>query len=281
MADAPTCLTCSLFRPDSTPRIPNYPPICDGDRALMDRHLADVANLIADLSNDEEPLIDGRRHERFGIAYFEGGHRHVFSRGTFPSDPLAPLGGVAPINSRTKAPSVSGSRERPIPIPVTALDLKADARVPNPSGVGRDWPEDQIGNLSAATVLDQWVRDIRDTLWPDQHLPEATVDHLVAWLRNRLQDVCDRHPAVVEFAEEIRSLRGALRSAAGETEPQPERCDGVPCKRCDLMTLFREADDVTCVNPDCAAVLRGDEYLEWVKTLAAEQKIKRHATQNA
>lgn len=275
------CPTCGLYRPDSTPRIPNHPPICDGDRALMDRHLVDVANLIADLAQPEPPIVEQGRYERHGIRYLHDNRREVVSLGEVWKDPLAAVGGVAPINSRTKAPSVSGSRERPIPIPVTALDLKAAARVPNPTGVGRDWPEDQIGNLSAATVLDQWVRDIRDTLFPDQHLPPAVVDELVAWLRNRLQDVCDRHPAVVEFAEEIRSLRSALRSAAGGTEAKPERCDGVPCRRCDLMTLYRHADRVECINPDCMSILLEDEYLAWVKTLAAEQRLKRHANTSA
>jgi hypothetical protein len=96
-------------------------------------------------------------------------------------------------------------------------------------------------------VLDQLVRDWRDTLWPGHHLPASNIDELVVWLRYRFQDACDWHPAVVEFAEKIRHLR----SAAGETEPQPERCDGVPCKRCDLMMLlFRQSDsDVHCLDP--------------------------------
>ncbi len=284
-----TCCACSVYRPDSPPRLPNRPPVCDGDRTLLDRHLVDIANLIADLGNPEESLTDNRRHERFATVYFEGGIQHTWSKGLYPSDPLAPLGGVAPINSRTKAPSVSGSRERPIPIGVTALDLQAEARVPNTppwaqanEKLHRQWAADQIGHLSAATVLDQWVRDIRDVLHPGHHLPPATVDELVAWLRSRLETICDQHPAVDEFAEDIRCLRSALRSAAKVTDPQPEHCDGVACRRCDLMTLYREpGGDVTCVNPDCQAVLREEEFQDWVKTLANEQKIKRHAGANA
>ncbi len=266
------CRTCPVYRPDSDPRLPHRPLVCDGDRALLDRHLYDIANLHADLTNDEPPLIDTRQHERFGTAYFPDGIRHVFSRGLRPSDPVARLGGVAPINSRTRQPTVSGSRERPIPIDAATFDLKAGARVPNPSPAAKGWPEDQIGRLSTATVLDQWARDIRDTLHPGQHLPPATVDQLVAWLRSRVDDICDQHPAIAEFAEEIRTLRSALRAAAGEVEPQPERCDGVPCRRCDLMTLYRHAGgDVECVNPDCRAINREDEYQDWVKTLAVEQ----------
>jgi hypothetical protein len=278
MSDASTCLTCGIYRPDTTARIPNHPPICDGDRQLLDRHLTEIAHLVGDLSNPEPPIVDQRRYERHGIRYLKDGVREIVSLGEVWADPAAPFDGVAAINSRSKQPSVSGSRERPIPIGVTALDLKAGAKVPNPTRAVRDWPEDQVGHLSAATILDQWIRDIRIALFPSLHLPDATVSELVRWLQNRLEDICDHYPAVVGFAEEIRNLRSALRSAAGESDPQPELCEGIACRRCDLMTLYRQpGGDVSCANPDCAAVLREDEYLEWVKTLAAEVKIKRHA----
>jgi hypothetical protein len=230
--------------------------------------LADVANLIADLSNPEPPVVDDRRHERFGVAYFTGGVRHVFSKGLKPSDPLAALGGVAPINSKSKAPNVTGSRERPLPIAVDALDLTAVARVPNPTPHGSGWPEDHVGHLSAATVLDSWVRAVRDDLFPDHHLPPATVDEMVGWLRHRLEGICDRHPAVTDLAEEIRHLRGALRSEAGQTEPHPEPCDGVNCARCEMRALYRRPGDTyraECSN--CGTLYTEDEYA----ALIAEQ----------
>lgn len=278
MGDESTCICCPVYRADATPRIPHNPPVCDGDRTLLDRHLADIARLDEELRNDEGPIVDDRQHERFGTAYFEGNRRHVFSKGLRPSDPLSALGGVAPINSRSKQPDVSGSRERAIPIRVDEMDLKAPARQPNPTVQARDWPEDQIGRLSAATVLDQWVRDVREALFPDHRLPPATVADLVGWLRHRVDDICDRHPAVDEFAAEMRDLRGALRGVAGETDPPPERCEGVACKRCNMQMLFRQSDsDVHCMNVNCTAVYREEEYQDWVKTLAAEQKVKRHA----
>ena len=262
------CTTCVTYRPDSDPRIPDYPPVCDGDRALLDRHLNDIANLVADLSNPEPPIVNERRYERFGVRYLKHGGRERVSLGEAWADPLTAVGGVAPINSRSKAPSVSGSRERPIPIPVATFDLKAGARVPNPTDAARDWPEDQVGNLSAATVLDQWVRDVRDTLFPGQHLPEATVDELVMWLRNRVGDICDRHPAVAEFAEEIRALRSALRAAAEETEPAPEPCDGVTCARCKMRALFRRPGDTYRAEcSTCGKLYTDGEYTE----LLAEQ----------
>jgi hypothetical protein len=279
MGETAACCLCGIYRPDREPRLPDYPPVCDGDRHLLDRYLIEIANLHADLVNDEPSIVDRRRHERFGIEWLpKGGGRRIVSLGEVWSDPLAAVNGVSPIPSRSKQPTVSGSREKPLPISADRHDLKAPARQPNPSQAARDWPEDQIGRQSAATILDQWVRDTRDILFPGHHLPPATVDELVGWLRMRLDTICDRHHAVDEFAAEIRDLRGALRGATGATEPQPEHCGGIPCKRCQLLTLFRDpGGDVTCIDPNCQAVLRDDEYREWVKTLFAEEKIRRRS----
>lgn len=271
------CPVCFTLRPDSDPRQPHNPPVCDGDRALLDTWLGEITRLHDQLTEPEQPIVDRRRHDRYATAYLPDGHRHTWNKGSYASDPVAVLGGVAPINSRSKAPSVSGSRERPIPINTDRHDLTSPARGANLTDAGRQHPEDHVGHLGAATILDGWVRSWRDHLWPGHHLPDSSVTELVKWLRTRLEDACDYYPIIDEFAWEIRNLRGSLRAAAGETDPQPERCDGVPCKRCDLMTLYRQpGGDVACVDPDCASVLREDEYLDWVKTLAAEQKIRRN-----
>jgi hypothetical protein len=272
---AGACQLCRLYRPNTRARIPHRPPVCDGDRQLLGRHVGDIANLIADLTNDEPAVVDDRRYQRIGVEYLKDGNRRAVSLGDVWADPTAAFGGVAPINSRSKEPAVTGSRERPIPINTTALDLKAPARVPNHTPAVADWPEDQTGHLSAATILDAWIRDTRDRLLPDHHLPPGTVDEMVAWLKHRIDLICDQHPQVADFADSIRTLRGALRSLAGETEAQPERCEGVPCRRCDLQMLYRQpGGDVECVNPDCRAILRDDEYQEWVKSLAAEIRVK-------
>lgn len=267
-----TCTTCPVIRPDSDPRQPHTPPVCDGDRRLLNRWLGEISNLIADLSNPEPAITDNRRYQRYGTEYLKDNQRRTVSLGNAWADPVAALGGVSPINSRSNQPSVSGSRDRTIPINTTMVDLTADRRVHNLTG--DSWPEDQVGHLSAATMLDAWCRDVRDRIVPDHHLPEPTVDQMVMWLRVRVDMICDRHPDVAEFADGLRVLRGALRSAAGVVDPQPERCDGVPCKRCDLLMLFKQTDgDVHCVSPDCLAVLREDEYREWVQTIAAQTRI--------
>jgi hypothetical protein len=152
---------------------------------------------------------------------------------------------------------------------------------PSPRGADEPptgWPEDQIGYLSAATVLDQWVRDVRDLLLPDHHLPPATVDQLAAWLRNRVDDICDRHPAVADFAEELRHLRGALRSAAGETEQRPEPCDGVACPRCDLRTLVRMPNDTYRAQcAACGTLLTDAEFAETIKAQGVQARESRTA----
>jgi hypothetical protein len=279
--DANTCVTCPIIRPDSEPRRPHQPPVCDGDRRLIHRWLGDIANLIADLSNPEPPIFDQRRHERFGIVYFEGGIRHIFSKGLKPSDPVSVLGGVAPVNSRSRQPAVTGSRERPIPINVAALDLKASAKVINTTGAS--WPEDQTGHLSAATVLDEWVRNIRAHLYPDHHLPPATVDELVLWLRTstgdertRIDDACDHYDQVADFAAAVKHLRGALRSAAGQSEPRPEPCIGVACPRCDLRALMTcPEDDYRAQCASCGTLLTEEEYASTVASQGENEKCAR------
>lgn len=310
------CLTCPIFRPDATARLPHRRPICDGDRTLMDRHLTDISNLHADLTNPEPPIVERGRYERFGLQYLKDGARQVVSLGQVWKDPLAAVDGVAPINSRTGAPSVSGSRERPVPIRVDVVDLTAVARRPNPTrdpvteqplyqhlvpqirptglhvtitswwgGIplhqqirGREHVRDHKGKLvltpaeqpdghqSAATTLDALIRDIRDEIFPGQHLPPATADQMVMWLQVRLDDICDRYPRIVDFAEEVRALRGALRSAAGVTEPQPELCPGVACSGCKKKSMFRMPGDTyraQCVT--CGKLFSDAEYAEAVE----------------
>ncbi len=41
--------------------------------------------------------------------------------------------------------------------------------------------------------------------------------------------------------------------------------------------LWQPGGDVECVNPDCATVMRADEYADWVKTMGKARQIKRHA----
>lgn len=273
---ANACVTCAVYRPDAEPRQPNHPPVCDGDRTLLDRHLVDVANLHAELVNGEPPEADRRRYERFGVQYNDDGTREIVSLGEAWADPLTAFGGVAPIPSRSKQPSVAGSRERPVPIRVDVVDLTADAREPNPTSQSRRFPDDQVGHLAVATVLDQRVRDWRHTLFPDQHLPAARVDELTIWLRHRADLACDHHPAITEFAAELKQIRGALAAAAGQAEPRPEPCEGVACSRCDLLALFRRPGDTYRAEcGGCGQLYSEQEYTELTAGQAKTERASR------
>lgn len=277
MAETPACSTCPTYRPDSDPRLPNRPPVCDGDRTLLDRHLVDIANLVAELTNPEPPIVDQQRYERFGVEYLENGLRETVSLGHVWADPLAAVGGVAPINSRTREPSVSGSREQPIPIRVDVIDLTGTARGANLTDAGKVHPDDHIGYLAVASLLDGWARSWRDTLWPGHHLPPATVDELVAWLRTRLEDACDSYPELPLMADEIKALRSTLRGLAGEIDPPPEPCDGVDCARCSVRgNMFRRPGDTYRAEcSTCGTLYTEDEYAALIAEQAKAERGKR------
>lgn len=160
---------------------------------------------------------------------------------------------------------VTGSHEAPLPLAVDALDLGLPAR----AGIIHDPHGDQTGHLPAASVLDGWVRDWRDLRGMREHLPAADVATLAGWLANRLPWACARHPAVDEFAAEIRQLAATLRAVTGDTPAPPQRLPA-PCSYCNQLALVRDpARDVRPVC--CRACGRSwgeDEYAEWAGELA-------------
>jgi hypothetical protein len=170
-------------------------------------------------------------------------------------------------------PKVSGSREAPIPIRVDVVDLTLTAR----NGVVIDGYGDQTGAQSVATILDQWVRDWRDTLWPDHSLPNPTVVELVGWLRNRLEVACDSHPAIDEFAAEVRALRRTLLAALGRSQRSGDYIGRCPTMlrdgRCDTR-LYADPyiSEIRC--PRCCTTWPRHQWLH----LAAMQQDVREAS---
>lgn len=173
---------------------------------------------------------------------------------------------------------VSGSREAPIPVSLDVVDLLSPARQPEPTAQARQHPEDVLGGLSVATTLDQWVRMWREDRGKGEHLPAPTVVSLAGWLSVRLPDACDTHPAVDEFADELRGLVMNLRSALN-LRRHIERLPA-PCPSCDTLALYREVDPhrgasnwVECGN--CGRLWSEDEYRRLVVIL--DEELRRDA----
>ena len=99
--------------------------------------------------------------------------------------------------------------------------------------------------------------------------PGATVVELAGWLGNRLDWACSLHPAVDEFALEIRELHRTIQRTVGVNDVRPEHLD-VPCRRCDLLDLHRlpGQDRVECGS--CGDLLTEAEYARWCGLLAAD-----------
>lgn len=261
------CVTCAVYRPDAQPRPPWLPPVCDGDRRLLDTHLGELPRLHDRLAEPEPVEVDDRWYP---LAAEAGRLARV--------DPLAAVGGAGPVPGQSGKPRVSGSRERPAPLPLDRIDLTAPARPASRRLMVRatlGLVDDQTGHLSVATELDAWVRDWRETLWPDHHQPVPTVSELAGWLRNRLVTAIAQHPAIDEFAAEIRDLRNTLRGQLGETDPQPEtmRFKGVTCRSCDLRGfLMRRPGDEYIECGHCGLLYTEAEYADWRDRLAGYER---------
>jgi hypothetical protein len=266
------CVACPTYRPDDKPRIPTRPLVCDGDRRLLDGHLAEIPDLHARLADQEPAEPDLRTyvvdHPRFGER-------------TYLAEPLSAVGGAGPVPGASSQPRVSGSRGSPAPTSLERIDLALPARPQTRALFARGvlgLDDDQTGSLSTATILDTWARDWRDRLWPDQHLPSPTVPEMVRWLRNRVDEVCDRHPAVDEFAAEVKDLRHVLRRQLGETAAQPEteRYRGVACQKCDLRgVLMRRPGSEYVECGACGLLLTEDELADWTARLAGYERSMR------
>lgn len=164
-----------------------------------------------------------------------------------------------------KAQRVTGTPERSAPLNLDAFDLDAPVRL---GAVHDDW-HDQYGQISVATVLELWVRDWRDT---GNHgaLPAPMPEAQLGWLSARMEWAAKHHPAIVDFITAMERLHSTLRGILGENDPLPERCRGVPCRRCDERNLYRRADgsgDVDCHT--CGTIYRRAEYDDWLRLLAA------------
>lgn len=217
-------------------RTPERGQVCEPDRARIGRNLRDIGDLYQRID-----LQPGRA-----------------AAGTRPT-------------------GKPGSR---MPLAVDPLDLTMPGRVLGLAFIDSEsYPKqqqlsDQIGHDSVASLLDSWVRDWRDHRGKGEKLPVPTALVLVDWLLKRYQEACDDHPAVDEFASEIKALHNAMRHMAGEIPPRPERL-WVPCRGCNQLWMFRtagEAYPISCEIDGCGLSYTEDEYATWTGLVAAQVK---------
>lgn len=182
---------------------------------------------------------------------------------------------AGPVRAPNGSARVSGSRDAPVPVSLDLVDLTLPARpgsrAPHARGV-LGYDDDQIGWLSVATELDTWVRDWRTyPRCPGTVAPEPTVTAMVRWFVGRLDWACDEHPAVDEFAGDVRRLLAACRRVVGDVEQRPEYLDGVPCSGCDLMALYRErGSKYRAECGGCGKLYTDEEYERWIGMMAAQ-----------
>jgi hypothetical protein len=230
-------------------------------RSRVAGQLRDIPALVDELTNPPGADLDAPRTDDLR---YPPGHDHAGKLVPLARE-LIPAATVA---GKSNAPRVQGSREAPVPIRVDVVDLlgPADERtVHDPLG-------DQVGHLSAATVLDGWCR-----LFAEERRESTPTPHVAtqaAWLLARLDELF-KHPAIDEAAKEIGDLWHVLRRAAGLTMPRPEPCPGVPCKHCDLCLLVRVPGSEYVECGGCSALLTEDEYRDWCKLLAAAARRNR------
>jgi hypothetical protein len=256
------CLCCPVYRPQLKPRWANVPSVCEVCRWRLCRDVSAIDRLHYQLAGPDDLVADRRQ-----VAVLNGaGLATGELRWCDPAAAVLPAGVVA---SRVNATAgVSGTRDPQAPISLDVVDLigpAVHATIHDPFG-------DQVGYLSAATVLDSWVRLLREELFGHERLPGATVGSLADWLVaggavSRLEIACSRFLAVVDMTVELRDLLSALRSVAGETEPQPRRYWGVPCRGCNTVSqLVQEDDFVECER--CQLLLNPEEFQQWLTTAA-------------
>jgi hypothetical protein len=157
---------------------------------------------------------------------------------------------------------VTGSSEQSLGVSIPVLDLMGPAN----TGAVHDLYGDQTGMVSVASILDGWVADWADTRGKGETKPVPTVPRLTEWLAKRLDWAAREHPALDDFAADIRRTVAALRAANGDLPQEDEHKDGIECAKCDRMSLYDTGDFIECVEPTgCGKLLTPSEYAQWVE----------------
>lgn len=248
----PTCILCAFYHPRAETHLP--------DMNSMGRQIC-----LAGLRRLEHELISLRAAF---LRLQEGGGPEAGAHDTVSQQLPS-----APVASPSLQPGVSGTRERQLPINTNRVDLLR----PPSFGYVSDQLRDQVGHLSVADVLNEWVAAWHDRWYHNEHYPQPDAVSLIDWISGiRLMLVADQDPAIVDFASEVQQLRGALRGALGENEKKPVVMWGVSCPGCKLVSqLMLNPDDPDhrreCAN--CGRLLTKDEYLQHLRDLVDQYRV--------
>lgn len=251
------CNLCTVYR-ITTAHHPERGQVCESCRYRLERDRLAVKAMYLRLLEERDLPVDLRLRGESGK----------------PCDPVAyilPMAVTSPVNSQ---PIVTGSQDPVLPIDVHAVDLTAAAQI----GTVSDPHGDQVGVLSVASVLYDWVRNWAGQFYPAQTLPPPDPVGLLDWLgRGRLEQMCDADGSGIEdFAADLIELRTQLRRALKEDAPRPAVMWGVACRRCDLVSqLILDLDDPDrwreCRN--CGLLMSQQEYQEWLIELVEQHRV--------
>lgn len=268
-----------------------HPQVCDPCRLWLPTVLRDIGEGYAQL--DVAPIDDSADQRAPDIIILSSPGKHGRRRPLPLHDPIRQALPSAARGQAGAGEKVTGGREEPIPVSLDLVDLTAPARagslLPHANAelhqhaaiVARTrtlerheyaaaWT-DQIGHLSVATELEQWVIDWIYARDQHEHRPRPVVGELVTWLANRIPWACDHHPAVDEFAVGMKHIRSTLRALVLGRPETPQKCEGVPCSGCDMLTLHQHPGSqwrAECGNPDCRKVLTEQEFHRWTGLIA-------------
>jgi len=242
----PTCILCAFYYPQTKPHLPDMSQpgrqTCDAGLRRLEHELLNIRSSFARLGEQEQT---------------EAGANDPVSRRL----PVAP---VAPVTSQ---PHVSGSPEPRLPININ----RADLLLPVVPGYVTDPYGDQRGLIPVAAILNEWVAEWHDRWFSCETYPQTDAITLINWILGvRLMYAVHHEPAIAEFAEEMRTIRGTLRAVLGESAPRPVIMWGIACPSCKLISQLKLDPD----NPDhrrecgnCGLLLSREEYLQHLRDL--------------
>lgn len=177
---------------------------------------------------------------------------------------------------------VAGSREAPVPLVLDVVDLTHGGHRGQATTVARAYADDQVGHMAIRARLGSWAQDWLSYAWcRSDHLPELTVPALAGWLGKWIDDACDHHPAVDEFADEMVDVLAAIRAYVPRVvqeheQPPRQRPEPrtAPCPACDMVSLWwwPSEERVRCDTVGCDRAMTEDEYARWAKLVIADAK---------